>query len=302
MDIGIIKEFITLTEKVNFRETAREHFITQPSLTKHIQQLEDELGVSLFFRDKQSVTLTQMGELFLPQAKAIAEAWDEAQNQIAKATQKYSSALRISFLDAAARGVMPQYLNAFRKKYPDVRFELIGTQDIPETERLLENRLCDIALTVQTPMGQSSTCDSFRLYRDPLCAIMPKEHPLARCASLSLADLREETFIAASPDLITNYQRYLENLLDEDNIKLAAKIEVSTVEQGFMLVEAGFGIGVAPRHQRHFASDNLQLVPLEDENCYVDIVLSWQKGNSNPNIRKFISMVDGMLNRNRSAK
>ena len=71
MDLNLLKEFTLLARYLNYSRAARELNLNQPTLSRHIVQLEEELGVQLFLRDRQSVALTEAGRLFLPEAEAV---------------------------------------------------------------------------------------------------------------------------------------------------------------------------------------------------------------------------------------
>ena len=75
-------EFALLARHLNFSRTAQELNLTQPTLSRHIVQLEEELGVQLFRRDKQSVALTEAGSLFLPEAAAVLARYDAARRRL----------------------------------------------------------------------------------------------------------------------------------------------------------------------------------------------------------------------------
>lgn len=76
MEVDYIKEFLVLAELCNYYETAKRLYITQPTLTKHIQRLEKNIGASLFDRSTRRVELTEFGKAFIPYARQMADAQD----------------------------------------------------------------------------------------------------------------------------------------------------------------------------------------------------------------------------------
>ena len=291
MDIDILSEFLVLAEKLNYTETASALYLAQPVLSRHIRLLEEELGTALFRRNRQSVELTKMGELFLEDASMIVETWKQSKRKIERAMNVYESSLTICFLDAASRDYLPVWITQFFAENPSVSLELKSV-GIPQTFQLMEKRDADLALTLRSTKEDESTYQMKHLYRDPLMLVVPKTHPLTKRKSVKLSELREERFIMSSPDLVSDYQMFVDELLKKAGITKVNKKIVDSVEQGFMLIESQYGIGIVPKHQKYFATDRVCFIPIEDENCYVDVVLAWKWDNKNPNIQKFIHVVE----------
>lgn len=290
MDIEIIKEFVTLADRLNFSQTAKEHYITQPVLTKHIKQLEEDLGAALFFRDHQKVELTAEGKEFLPNAVAISSAYDEAKEKIRTSKEKYSSSLNIAFLDAAIREKLPRWISEFSALYPNVNVDCTSTS-IPMASELLRNHACDLAITLQMPRFSYPDFNFLLLYRDPICVFVSENHRFADRPSVSLSELSSERCIIASEDFVKDYREFIEQALKKYKVKMISTRLSESVEQAFMLVDAGAGITLAPAHQRHFSTSNVKMISLEEKDIYVDVVLTWLKNNDNPNIQHFVRMV-----------
>ena len=291
MDIEILKEFITLSEKLNFSETARIHFITQSVLSKHIQQLEEVMGTLLFHRTRQSVELTNAGRATIEDAKLIVNTWDTMQKKAAFVANDYQSTLSVAFLDAAAKSFLPDWIGAFMFAYPEVMLELKNAS-IPQTFYFMENRICDMAITIKAMMSEFKQYNYRHLYRDRLCLDVPMNHPLADRSELSVTEIKNERFIAASPDLVSDYQRYLEFLMKKYGIVLHDKTFVDSVEQGFIMIEAGSGVTIVPQHQSYFATEKVVLIPIKEEGFFVDVGIAWRKDNQNLNIEKFLKIVE----------
>lgn len=292
MDIGILKEFLVLAEKLNFTETAASLYLAQPVLSRHIRQLEDELGAPLFHRNRQSVELTKIGRLFMEDARLIVDTWNQSKRKIERAVNTYESSMTVCFLDGAARGYLPQWVSRFLSENPSVALELRNA-NIPQIQHMLENREADLALTLRSPKEDSSTYYTKRLYRDPVMLVAPLTHPLCNRESVKLQELKDERIIIASPNLVSDYQVFMDDLLRKAEVTKVSKKIVESVEQGFLLIESGYGVSILPKHQKVFATEQVKFIPIEDDECYVDVVLAWKKDNQNPNVKKFLAIVSG---------
>lgn len=295
MDIEVLREFITLSEKLNFSETAKTHYIAQPVLSRHIQSLEEAVGGALFQRTRQAVTLTMLGELFRSHAQEIIAAYDNALKEMALVNQRAGSQFSLAFLDAASKPFLSTFIAEFIEKYPTVSLQLHNA-NIPQTFSLMDAGKCDMAITFKPLMTLHSEYEYYSLYQDPLYVCMSSKHPLANAEHLTFSDISNERFITASPDLVSDYQLFIEKLLKSYNTSIPLKRETDSVEEGFVLVESGYGITIVPKHQKQFAGQNVKMVPLKEEGCLVDIVLAWRKDNQNPNIKLALKLFEELRN------
>ena len=290
MDIEYLKEFITLAEKLNFSQAAGDHYITQPALTKHIKQLETELGTGLFYRNRQKVRLTPMGELFLPEAEKIVSACADAVRVLREAQAQYAASLKISFLDPVIREEMPQWIKSFHEKFPDVQLTFSPTNRLTAAEQL-NNHECDLAATLQMPDFVHPDFETLCLRPDPICLFVSKEHPLAGADSICLQDLNGESLLLPSEDFAKEFRRYMELRLKRANIKAGLIRYVNSAREAFLLTDVGAGIWLAPQHQRIFSSGNTVCIPVSDPEFYVNIVLMWPGQSANPNVEKLIRVI-----------
>ncbi|MCC8150599.1 MAG: LysR family transcriptional regulator [Lachnospiraceae bacterium] len=256
MDIEVLKEFVTLSEVLNFSETAKKHYITQPVLSKHISQLEAEIGALLFYRNRQSVSLTEAGATFLEDAACIIQTYENSIKKIRSLHIQYNSSLKRTLLAAASRKDLRDYIRAFSQKYPSCSLEPMSC-NIPQTYRMLDDHECDISLTVQLPSKNDALYDACHLYRDPLCVVVPTDHPLAECPSVSFEDIKNENILMASTDLAPNYREFINHLLSSHHIKNIMFQYVQSVEQGFLLAASGNKVSIVPKHQKSFAASGV---------------------------------------------
>ena len=124
MDFRHLKYFITVAEELNIGRAAARLHISQPPLTRQIQQLEEQLGVQLFVRTPKGVELTQAGALFLDEARNISTLLELAIERTKRAGQGKLGRLDIGIFGTSVLGAIPQILQRFRDEHPDVRVVL----------------------------------------------------------------------------------------------------------------------------------------------------------------------------------
>ena len=290
LDIEYLKEFITLADKLNFSQAASAHYITQPALTKHIQILENELGADLFYRSRQAVRLTPMGELFLPEAEKVVNAWSDAALLIRKEKAQYSSSLSISFIDPLIRKQLPQWLKILHEKYPGIHVALAPADTLNAAE-LLANHTCDVAATLQLPNFTHPDFETYSLYQDPICLFAPKTHRFADYKSLFLKDLNDEVVLLPSMDFAGEFRQFVEKQLKRSGARVTFTRCVNSAREAFMLMNAGVGVWIAPQHQQIFSPEDTVIVPILDPGFYANVVLMWPKTDPNPNVSTLIHII-----------
>src|SRR4051812_48430425 len=113
-----LKVFYTVSTKLSFTKAAEELFITQPAVTKHIKELEEQLGAALFTRNGSNIALTNSGLIVLKHAERIFEQYAELENELATASNAAKGNIRIGASTTLTQYVLPKILALFRKSYP----------------------------------------------------------------------------------------------------------------------------------------------------------------------------------------
>lgn len=158
LEIRQIKYFLVLAQELNFSRAAERLFITQPPLTRQIQQLEEHLGVQLFVRNNKSVALTVAGKSFLEEAQKIMVMVHESENRTRLVNDGKVGLLNIGIFGSAIFNDIPQLLLSFRTLYPEVN---IGLYQMSKSEQInaLRTKQITIGFTV---VCRSSTISWWR--------------------------------------------------------------------------------------------------------------------------------------------
>src|SRR5260221_14650930 len=151
MELRHLKYFIVVAEELHFgRAAANRLHLAQPSLSKQIQQLEEELGFPLFYRTKQKVELLDAGHVFLDEARRILRQAENAVESARRTHAGQSGRLLIGFHSSATLEVLPKILRKYRRLYPEVVVELSEMLGISGSELVLLDRPSSVGL-VRSP-------------------------------------------------------------------------------------------------------------------------------------------------------
>lgn len=195
MELRHLRYFIRTAELLHFTKAAESLFISQPTLSIHIQQLEEELGSELFARVGRKVQLTEAGEIFLRHARRAVSEVEQAATEIDATTGLLRGHLSIAALPAFSSTVLPGWLTAFNTIHPEVNVSArsVTSEDI---ERGIVSGEISLALSYVPPQHNEIT--GIELFDDDLVAVMHKSHPLARKEALTASDLHRLPVALAS--------------------------------------------------------------------------------------------------------
>ncbi len=140
-----LKVFHTVATKLSFTKAAAELFVTQPAVTKHIHELEQQTGQRLFKRNGNSISLTSAGELLLGYTEKIFELYAALEADMAQLNNTVGGTLRIGASTTIAQNILPKILALFRKSYPAVSFSFQEGNTDFITHKVIDEKL-DIAL------------------------------------------------------------------------------------------------------------------------------------------------------------
>src|SRR6202789_923521 len=192
MEVNQLRYVCAIADTGNFSRAAERCRIAQPSLSQQVQKLEDDLGVKLFDRLGRSIRLTEAGRAFIPRARAILEQLDAARSSAADKNADLRGNVTVGVIPTVAPYLMPAYTASFAKKFPDAKLRIIE-----ETTSVLVEGLRDLSIDVAIlalPLRHKDL-ELFPVRTEPLFAALSRNHPRASAKSLSLKDLRGESFV-----------------------------------------------------------------------------------------------------------
>lgn len=192
MEFHQLRYVCAIADTGNFSRAAERCQIAQPSLSQQVLKLEQDLGAKLFDRLGRSVRLTEAGRVFIPHARAILEQMEAARSSVADKNADLRGSVAVGVIPTVAPYLMPTYTAAFARKYPDAKVRIIE-----ETTAVLVERLRDLSIDVAIlalPLRHKDL-ELFPIRTEPLFAVLKRDHPRASAASLSLKELRGESFV-----------------------------------------------------------------------------------------------------------
>ena len=212
MDVNYLRDFILLVKVGNYGEASFQRSISQSTLTRHIQSLEQELGQSLFDRSTRKIELSDFGSYFLPYAEEIVKDQDKADLAVKYYSLERTKVVIFGISSQPNRFHMQRMLAAFQKEHPDFKLYIEeGLQD--ELEHMLNTREVDIITSV-IPMDPAADFQALpphfiTMGTSELCAILPKSDPLAIHPSVKLEDIADAPLLLP-PERTVSYKQIID--------------------------------------------------------------------------------------------
>ncbi|WP_165060842.1 LysR family transcriptional regulator [Adlercreutzia sp. ZJ154] len=266
MKISDLREFIRLSETLHYTTTAREFYITQPVLSKHIVNMENELDTKLFIRASSGVELTKIGNIFLKHASRIVREYDIARDHIELAKAGLEKFFVLGYLYGAARSLLIPALNRFSKRYPDI-FVSLKALEFDEVIPEITNSTIDVALTTLFNIDESFLKESYciiPLYEDSLSIFLPEDHPLAKRDQISIYDLKGEKITITAAPFMTNDSNVMKSYLSPIWDQLEIRYGLLDVLSMRMLMKNHNSLYFTFNHLKNILDDDIVAIPLKE--------------------------------------
>ena len=265
--------FETLARVLHYTRAAEELHISQPSLSYSIAELEKELGVSLFKREKRKIALTPYGERFLPYVKKTMALLEEGKATLRQMKDKAPMNIRLGYFHSISASLVPPIVKALyeEKENQDIRFQFMEDTSYNICEQLKNGKL-DLAFTT----GRDEALDGVTMTKQPLYLTVYLEHPLAKKNSVTFADFAKE------PMVLLNKTSSLRAQLDQAFIKRSLipnmVFEVQECNTALQYVALKFGVSILPEVPA-MQTERVVAIPINEneQEFFRTVYLSWDK-------------------------
>lgn len=283
MKTELIHEFIVTAETMNMTAAARKLYISQSNLSRHIKELEDELDCELFIRDPKSFTLTRAGRIFLERAKEMLDIYDCARQELSVLSKEQHDVFRIFISYYLANDFIQQMLATYALEYPSTYIHYVSAPP-EQLAKELRYGTADAVVAIKADIPNLEKYHFHPLYRIPFIAVSTKDHPWVGQKSVSMNDLRNETFLRADSNAHSNYWENLSKVCKRYGFE--PKFSRKFLRQDSMLMAIGGSddVAILAAHWASFVPPNLSWVPISDEDAFSQIYLIYDKNRDNDTI------------------
>jgi LysR family hca operon transcriptional activator len=294
MELRHLRYFVAVAEAGSLTvAAARKLHTSQPSLSRQIRDLENEIGVQLLTRRARGIELTPAGRAFLDHARSVLSQVEAAAEAARRIADPAKPCFAMGFLTGHELTWMPEALRILRDELPNIDV-MISSQYSPVLADGLSKGKIDAAF-LRPEKGVPDL--AFRLLvKEPLVLVLPSNHPLAALKAVSPQDLVGETFVTVS-DTAPVLRRVIDNYLKRSGIKITPAHEADHVTMGMSLIVSTRGVGLLPAYALNFLPSSITSRPLKGEAPTVELVLGYKKSNKSPILKLLLSRLDELVTR-----
>ncbi|EHM51765.1 MAG: LysR family transcriptional regulator [Yokenella regensburgei] len=273
MDIRTLRYFVEVVRQQSFTRAAEKLFVTQPTISKMLKNLEDELNCTLLIRDGRKLLLTDTGRVVFERGLAILGEFRQLESELSDINHLHKGLLRLGIPPMVGM-MMAGPISLFRQRYPGIELKVSEFGGLTVQQAVVNGEL-DIAVTA-LPVDEESGLSTLPLFNHPLCVLVPRTGDWMKIDSVS------PELLAAHPLLIYNEEfslsRQLMQMFNRHHLK--PRIAVRSGQWDFLaaMVQAGVGVAILPQPIcERLDKNTLRWIPLESDLRW-ELGLTWREG------------------------
>jgi len=294
MELRHLRYFVAVADAGSLTVAAAQRLHTsQPSLSRQIRDLENEVGARLLTRRARGIELTPAGRAFLDHARLVLSQVAAAAEAARRVAHPAKPCFTMGFLTGHELSWMPEALRILRDELPNIDVMISSQYSPPLADGLSKGKI-DAAF-LRREKGVPGL--AFRLLvKEPLLVILPSDHRLAALKAISPGDLAGETFVIVS-DTAPVLRAVIDDYLKRSGINITPAHEADHVTMGISLIVSTRGVGLLPAYAQNFLPSSVTSRPLKGETPTVDLVLGYKKSNESPILKLLLSRLDELVAR-----
>src|SRR5467141_2007386 len=294
MELRHLRYFVAVAEAGSLTVAAEQKLHTsQPSLSRQIRDLEDEVGAQLLRRSARGIDLTPAGRAFLDHARSVLSQVEAATEAARRVAHPAKPRFAMGFLTGHELTWMPEALRILRDALPNIDV-MISSQYSPLLADGLSKGKIDAAF-LRREKGVPGL--AYRvLVKEPLAVILSSDHRLAARKAISPGDLVGETFVTVS-DTAPVLRVVIDNFLKRSGVNITPQHEVDHIAMAMSLIASTRGVALLPAYVQNFLPSSVTSRPLKGATPTIDLVFGYKKSNESPILRLLLSRLDELVAR-----
>jgi DNA-binding transcriptional LysR family regulator len=292
MELRHLRYFVAVAEALSFTKAAENLRLAQPSLTRQVRNLEDEIGVKLLDRSGNRIALTEEGRQFLFDARKLLAMSAESIATVQRMKLGQSSDLNIGYVANIHYALLPATLGAFRKLCPGVALNLFDMTSADQFQAL-DSRKIDLGFVGIRPSASGDHFLSARVSQDTILAALPAGHPLAKKTAVNLAELASQFFIGMSAKTHPGAREWLAETCREAGFAGRILQEADSEPTVMQFVADGLGVALLPEQITGLSHEGVvfrRLVPA----LLRESTIAWRADNTSKPLKDYIQIVKEM--------
>jgi LysR family transcriptional regulator, hca operon transcriptional activator len=294
MELRHLRYFVAVAEAGSMSVAAERSLHTsQPSLSRQIRDLEDEIGAQLLTRGARGIELTPAGLAFLDRARSVLSQVEAAATAARSVAYPAKPRFSMGFLTGHELTWMPAALGILQDELPNIDVIISSQYSPPLADAILKGTV-DAAF-LRREQGAPELV-FLSLLKEPLVVVLRSDHRLAKRKTISPADLVGEKFVGVSQTAPV-LRAIVDDYLKRSGVTLTPDHETEHVVMGVSLIASTGGIALLPDYAQNFLTRSVTSRPLKGDAPTVELVLGYKKSNESPILKLLLSRLDELVAR-----
>jgi LysR family transcriptional regulator, benzoate and cis,cis-muconate-responsive activator of ben and cat genes len=281
-----LRYFRAVAEELHFRRAAEKLHISQPPLSRAIQELERELGVQLLLRKQRTVQLTEAGKIFLDRSVNALDHLHQTLELVRGIHRGTAGRIRIGFVSFVAYAILPRILRELRSQFPEVWIDLSEISIMSQFDALHSGQVDVAFLRV---LDDDRLIDKRVVCREQFLVAFPSDHHLRRRRSIGLSDLSREAFVTLPRRIGTSFNRQVIGFCKRAGFEPAVVREAPDAQAVMSLVGAGMGVAIVPKSVGLLNVTGVICRPVSGLKDRAEISVAWLRDNNDSIVRRFVA-------------
>jgi LysR family hca operon transcriptional activator len=294
MELRHLRYFVAVAEAGSLTIAAERRLHTaQPSLSRQMRDLEYEVGTPLMMRSARGIELTVAGRAFLEHARLALAQTEAAVEAARRAVQPAKPAFALGFLTGAEMDWLPEAMSILRDELPNIEVTVSSDHSPLLADALTRGKL-DLAFLRPEPYMHDLQYKV--VTKEPLILVLPSDHRLASRKEIAIQEIAKETFIGISKAAPT-LREIIYDFLKRSRVDVEARNEADHLGMAMSLVASTRGVALLPAFAQNLLPSSVISRPLKGKIPTVDLVIGYNKTNTSPVLKMFLSKSDELIAR-----
>jgi len=289
MELRLLRYFIAVAEELNFTHAAARLHVAQPSLGQQIRQLEAYIGTPLFIRDKRRLQLTEAGRVLLREARRVLQDVDHGVDLARQAARAEAGMITVAMIPGPEGQLFSEILPYLLRSYPNLQINLRSLSAPQQIEAL---RRGEINLGFLRGPINDDAIESIVIVREPVVAVLPENHPLAKLDKVSPKALAELPLIQIMREVAPAVHDTMYKVGTDAGVQFRTLLETEHIMTSLNAVANGLGFSVFAAYVEQIVPKNVAVRPIDMPRVpQLELLAAYRKNDRLPALDYFLKMI-----------
>jgi len=275
MELRHLRYFVTAAEEGSISRAAARLHISQPAVSRQLRDLEEELGVKLFAREAQGLTVTEDGETALTHARDLLRRANAMTTAFKRRQAKTPKTIHVGFIPTALPGFLADGMRRFNEQHPGTCVQ-IREMSPREQKTALGKGEIDLALLGAPSPEVKRRFATASILRTPMSIVLPKNHLLALRKSIDLNELEGEPFVSLHERNFPGRPQLIADLSDKAGFAIEVSVKVDGLSEALGMVAGGAGVAILPADVDRLPHPGVVFVRMRHPRIYLTSSAAWR--------------------------